>query len=393
MGSIYRPKYKNAAGEVLESAVWWLKYRANGRPVRESSGTTKETKARGMLRVKEGDAERGLPVTPKVNRKTVNDLLDDVLTDYRNKEHDTLKETEGRMTNHLRPFFGTWNAASVSDEQVRAYRSHRMAEDAALATINRELSALRRGYNLNKRTVTVSPDFDLPAEKNARQGFFEREAFGAVRAALPAELRPLLTVAYITGWRAQSELLPMEWRQVDFPARVVRLEPGTTKNDEGREFAFTRDLEEALRVQRAYSDRVEHDRAMVCRWVFHRKGKRIRTWRRRWLTALLTVGLAHREAHEDGTPNPRGTIIAHVVPHDFRRTAIRNLARAGVAEAVAMKMCGHETRSVFDRYNIVTGDDMRNAAAKLDAATAAAGTVPGTVTSLESFSRPAEGAK
>jgi hypothetical protein len=70
MGSIYRPKYKNAAGELVEVSVWWLKYRADGRIVRESTEpkTTKESIVRGQLRVKEGDAGRGLPVV-EVNRK------------------------------------------------------------------------------------------------------------------------------------------------------------------------------------------------------------------------------------------------------------------------------------------------------------------------------------
>ena len=74
-----------------------------------------------------------------------------------------------------------------------------------------------------------------------------------------------------------------------------------------------------------------------------------------------------------------GRIIPKVIVHDFRRTAIRNLARAGVSEAIAMKLCGHETRSVFDRYRIVTGDDLREAAAKLNAATPAVGKVLGKV--------------
>lgn len=97
----------------------------------------------------------------------------------------------------------------------------------------------------------------------------------------------------------------MEWRQVDFAARVIRLEPGTTKNDRGREFPFNTELEAALLAQRAYTDQIERT-GMICHYVFHRKGARIRYWRRRWLQALLTVGLAQREMGEDGKPKPRG---------------------------------------------------------------------------------------
>ena len=117
---------------------------------------------------------------------------------------------------------------------------------------------------------------------------------------------------------------------------------------------------------------MERERGLICPFVFHRNGERIRDWRYNWTRALLAAGLATTDPETGKTSRAR-------VVHDFRRTAIRNLVRAGISEKVAMTMCGHETREVFDRYDIVTGDDLRAAAAKLYAINAATGKVSGKV--------------
>src|SRR5215472_7681403 len=101
MGMIYRQKHRNSAGEIVEGRVWWLKFYVNGKPVRVSSGTDKESIARKVLKLKEGDAIAGRPVLPKVNRKTVGDLLDDVLADQKANNRRDIKKVAARITNHL----------------------------------------------------------------------------------------------------------------------------------------------------------------------------------------------------------------------------------------------------------------------------------------------------
>jgi integrase len=63
-------------------------------------------------------------------------------------------------------------------------------------------------------------------QRNVRQGFFEQDQFERVLKHLPEDLRPVVTFAFITGWRIKSEVLPLEWHQVDFTGGTVRLEPG-----------------------------------------------------------------------------------------------------------------------------------------------------------------------
>jgi len=169
----------------------------------------------------------------------------------------------------------------------------------------------------------------------------------------------MVKFAYITGWRIPSEVLTLQWRQVDFEARTVRLDPGTTKNREGRVFPFTDDLKVLLEAQRTLTDMYQREADKICPWVFHRSGKPIKDYRGAWRAATTAAGCPGR------------------IPHDFRRTAVRNLVRAGVPERVAMMLTGHKTRSVFERYNIVSGGDLLDAARKLDASNA--GTFSGTV--------------
>ena len=91
------------------------------------------------------------------------------------------------------------------------------------------------------------PHIALLREDNARQGFFDSEQLRDVLKHLPEELRPVVRFAYITGWRAKSEVLTLDWRHVDLKAGEVRLEPGTTKNKDGRTFPFTSELRALVR--------------------------------------------------------------------------------------------------------------------------------------------------
>ena len=132
-------------------------------------------------------------------------------------------------------------------------------------------------------------------------------------------------------------------------AGVIRLEPGSTKNAEGRSLPYSEipELDELIETQWTEKERVEKAEDRICARVFHRNGKPIRDFRGAWQTACAAAGCPGR------------------IPHDFRRTAVRNLVRAGVPEQVAMKITGHKTRSVFDRYDIVNEADLSSALGRL----------------------------
>jgi len=165
---------------------------------------------------------------------------------------------------------------------------------------------------------------------------------------LAAPVQAVVTFMYWSGWR-RNEVLSRQWRHVEFDAGMIRLEPGETKSGKGRTLPFDAVpvLRELLDRQREYTRAVERRTGQLVPWVFHREGRQIKSIRQGWRTACKKAGFIGK------------------IPHDFRRTAIRNMVRAGIPEKVAMAITGHETRSVFDRYNIVAGADLQDAMGKL----------------------------
>jgi integrase len=323
----------------------------SGTLVREASGTASQTEATRLLKRREGAAAEGRQTSTGAAKVTLGELLDDLEVEYQANERDL-----GRLRvslAHVRPSFNTVRAARLTTSAIRSYTVARQHEGAAAASINRELAAIKRACSLAMQATPpklyARPYIPILTENNTREGFFEREQFEAVRRHLPEELRPLVTVAYITGWRVPKELLPLTWARVDFKAGTLRLDPGKTKNrkEGGRVFPMTPELRRCLEAQRAATDEVQKRNGAIIPFVFHRDGQPIRCLDKTWHTACQEAGVSGR------------------LMHDFRRSAIRNLERAGVPRSVAMKMVGHKTEAVYRRYAIVNEGDLVEAAAKL----------------------------
>jgi integrase len=149
----------------------------------------------------------------------------------------------------------------------------------------------------------------------------------------------------------QSEVLQMQLSQVDLAAGTLRLGPGTTKNREGRTVYLTPELVPLLseQIERGVSKHClgrSTESCRICSRTLERDG-------------FKRPGFGTQES-----PCKKAGLIG-MLRHDFRRSAVRNLVRSGVGETVAMKISGHKTRSVFDRYNITSDADLREAARKL----------------------------
>jgi integrase len=188
-------------------------------------------------------------IGPDAERVTVGELADDVVTDYKVNEQDSLDKAE-RSATRLKEFFGNTKAHALKGDSIKRFIAQRQTEGAANATINRELALLKRGYNLGieAEKIVRKPYIPQLKEDKIRSGFFEYAEFVAVRGACLDYLKPVVTFAYYTDWR-KEEVLSLRWNQVDLQAEEIRLNAGTTKNDEGRVIFLDGELLETLKAQ------------------------------------------------------------------------------------------------------------------------------------------------
>lgn len=349
-GRIYKRKRRDPRSKDhwLYSKCWWVQY-YHGRQIRRPTHTESLEKAKQFLKKEIGLAQSGRLLSAPAERLKFGDLCQLITKDYSRNQRRSLDRAE-RAMKHLRRFFGCYRPADISKQSIESYLDYRLDIDhASNATAKYEMSILKRAFHLAQAILGRIPEFPDLRVSNVRKGFFEEGEFSVFLEYFEENLRPPLIFAYLTGWRMKSEILSLQWPQIDFAAGEVRLEPGTTKTDEGRTFPFSMlpELERLLLEQKDRTEKEIRASGKIIPWVFHRQGKKIQDIRSAWSKAL------------------EQSKIGKKIPHDFRRTAVRNLERAGVPRSVAMKLVGHRTESIYRRYAIVAKQDLTDGLKRL----------------------------
>jgi integrase len=328
--------------------VWWIQYSFRGHQHRESTHSTNRAKAVSLLKRRLAEMGQGRLVGPQAERLTFGDMMRMVVEDYEinaRKSTPPIKRLAAYFSVHTR-------ALDITADVVKRYIQARLKQGAAAATVKNEVGVLGRAFTLAYRSghLPNRPYLPMPRVSNARTGFFTDAEMRTLLKHLPEYLRPFVEAAYITGWR-RGELRNLRWSQVDWDSGTIRLERGTTKSGEPRSFPFAVHprLAELIREQRARTSEFEREQETVCSWVFHRRGHQVTWYYDGWRSACEKAGVPGR------------------LLHDLRRSAVRNLVRAGASEQVSMSITGHKTRSVFDRYHIVSSTDQIEAVKKLAA--------------------------
>jgi integrase len=323
--------------------VWWLQYFVNGRKINVSSGSNDEAEARRQLKVKVGEAAAGKAILP--GRATVGDLCSLVIDDNRLRELRDAKVVEWRYKAHVEKVLGRLPASRFGSAQEKQYILQRKIAGASNATINRELSIVRRGFKLGyeaePKLVYLVPVIHKLPEDNARQGFLEPDQYEKLLEELPANLKAIFVSGYHTGAR-KNELRRIQWPWVDFQAGLIRLPGVVTKNKKPRTLPIYGDMRRWLEHQRTTCPK-------GCIWVFHGTKKH------------------PVDAHLNGWPDAcKRAGVPGLLFHDLRRSAVRNMKKAGLQDLEAMRISGHLTRNVFDRYNIIDEDDLADAGKRLE---------------------------
>jgi integrase len=331
------------------------------------------------------------------------DIYPFIVRDYQNNARKSSRNLVTSWKIHLGPHFGSQPARDFDGALVQAYISKRQTAGASNSTINHELNYLKRAANLALQLLATDDDKLLSAlgrwsrirllkVRNVRTGYLkdsEYEALARETASIGIWLRAMFECAWTYGWR-KSELLGLKVNQVDLVERTISLNPGETKNDDGRLVAMTPEVLECLRL--AIAGKKPHER------VFTRPGRTgslfhypaTQMWwmryrdehgriqrdttntsdRERALEILRgkdhpTPGRAIRDFRKQWESACNGAGVSGLLFHDLRRTGARNMRRSGIDEKVAMGILGQRTRSIFDRYNITDGADLKQAVDKM----------------------------
>jgi integrase len=327
-------KHIRGQGTVFKRGKWYhVCYSVNGETRRESAKTTVEKEAVAYLHKKLGRLASGELLTSE--RVKIKDLLDLVMEDYQARKKNFYIESL-RVEKHLKPFFGEMQAIRFSSSHLKAYIRERL-KTAKSSTINRELMLLRRGFKLGYRhdppLVGRVPHIPIQDESgNVRTGFLKPDQYQTLLKELPEELKLLFVFGYHVGMR-RGALLEIKWKQVDISGGVVWIEQkGPNRKPVPVAIPIYGDMREYLERQPKQSE-----------YLFARGSERIKDFRGAWDSACERAG------------------FPDLIFHDLRRTAARNLIRAGVRESVAMKITGHKTRDMFRRYNIDDLEDIKDA--------------------------------
>lgn len=349
---------------------YYISYYVNGKQKHEVSKDAKtEAEARRFLKKRRNEIIKGEYVDTATKKLTVNDILDDLYDDLKLRKGKKRLNKYGKemepfpsMVSHLkivREEIGSIQAVKLESRHLKKLSLKLKDEGYTNSTVNRKIQPVIQAFNLAVHEGRIHRAIyfkKLDESGNVRKGFFEQSQYDSIQKHLEEPCSDMIELAYFTGWR-KSEIVNLKWENIDKEDNLIRLYPDETKNSKPRSVPLVGPIKTIIDrrakkrvVNITYNTRLKGVRlkepvtqTSISEYVFHVKGKKVGKLDDIFKEARIKAGLP-------------GKLI-----HDFRRTASRNLVRAGVPEATAMQITGHKTNSQFKRYNIIDETDKKNA--------------------------------
>ena len=345
---MYPRSYIDRRGKKCWTKTFTIAYPVGkGKIKAEATKATTRKEAEAILLQRRAEIARlgEFTSTSSPERVLMNQLFDLLIEDYKLQERKSLYDTELRVNLHLRPYWGKRKAQDIGTQVIHAYIDKRKSQGAeANATINKELSWVRRAMNLGFRhdppLVRRIPYFPMLPIDNARTGTLACAQYRAVRDRLPGYARIALVISYHYGNR-KGEIGKIRRDHVDWRAMRILVPGRITKNGEPKYLPIYGELEKELKVWMKWIE------ASECSYLIQDQGQRVFSFDKAWKSACKKAG------------------VPETLFHDLRRTAATNMIEAGYSEKEAMEMGGWKTAHVFRRYHIVSSRRMQANAKKL----------------------------
>jgi integrase len=343
IGRVFKRTWKLPDGTVKESPNWSIAYWFQGRERTESARTDSEAKANKLLALRLAEMGKGVYALGR-NKFYYPDMVELMRLDYIRKGNRSWEDVFHKIK-ALLPSFEFTRAADINLEKINKHVDRRIAEGAAIATINGELRYLRRMLRLSCKLNKLSamPVIELLPNENKRDGTVEVGDFNRFLTKFDdADVRDLVEFLFVAGWRVAS-VERLEKSDVDYGRETVKLRGAISKNKQSMLLSF-----QQFPTMRGILLRRRDKLRLDCNFIFHRNGRQIKDFREEWkkaATAAKLTGLS---------------------PHDLCRSCAVNLSRAGIEETTASKWMNRRTLAIYKQYRIVHTRDTERAGAALE---------------------------
>jgi integrase len=268
-------------------------------------------------------------------RYTIAELLDGLKGNWKLNHKDSVQNLS--LLKQVRKDFSGL-ADELTAEDLRRYAVRRQKAGYANASTNRHLECLRRAYRLAGLTP---PKIERLSEDNRRSGFFSAQQMERVLSHLPDDgLSDYVRFAWVTGMR-KSEAASLRWSFIHDGQIIIP--PEFCKSRKAHVIPLSGPLVPIIERRKVARPFKSNGTMQLCEFIFHRSGEPVREFRKAWKSACTKAG------------------CGNYLFHDLRRSAVRDMIRSGVPQSVAMKLTGHRTISVFNRYDITATEDVSRA--------------------------------